>query len=168
MPPLPSSSPKLAARLAFAALALTASSALAADVSRGHQAFTEACARCHAATPPRDGERRWRTEPAAPRPGSGPDLVDVLQDRNHALVRAFVRDPQQARPGTSCDTRLLDASRYEDLMAFLVSRTSPLPPPRLVRLQRQAAAEAKKYPGHLGKRPGRLPPVRMTSEGISK
>jgi len=147
------------------ALTLAPTLALAADTVQGAAVFNAECARCHSANPPLPGNEldggkaHLKTKPP---PGVGPDLVRLMLVRPVAEVEKWVANPWAARPDTACDTRRVTERMRLDLMAFLVSRTRPAPPPPelvaqqelkqtlAVRKQREEAKRARKERGANG------------------
>jgi cytochrome c len=111
-------------------LALLLLPALAGAEDGGESAFNTACARCHSAPP-------GSAKSAGAQSALGPALDALLTGRTPQQLRAWVRAPQQVRPDTRCDTRLLAAGDVDVLLSYLATRAQPPPPPRDELLRQQ-------------------------------
>jgi len=136
--------------------------AVAANPEVGADAFASVCARCHAASQVKAGEREPHADRRNARPGAGPDLTEALLADGYDPVRTWIQNPVGVRRDTSCDTRQLPAAQLDDVMAFLMSRVVPEAPPRKERLRRalaedQAQATAAGVPTARAKRGGKRP-----------
>ena len=125
-------------------LSLLSLPALAADPEVGSTGFSAACARCHAATQVKAGEKAPRVDRRNARPGAGPDLTEALVQQGYDPVRTWIQAPAKMRKDTSCDTRQLPPAQIDDLMAYLMSRVVPEQPSRKERLA-NALAEDKAH-----------------------
>ena len=125
-------------------LSLLALPALAADPTVGATGFASACARCHAATQVKAGEKAPRVDRQNARPGAGPDLTEVLLQNGYDPMKTWIQSPVKVRKDTACDTRQLLPTQIDDLLAYLLSRAVPEEPSRKERLA-AALAEDKAH-----------------------
>jgi len=125
-------------------LSLLALPALAADPEVGSAGFATACARCHAATQVKSGEKAPRVDRKNARPGAGPDLTEALVTQGYDPVKSWIQNPTKVRKDTPCDTRQLPPGQIDDLLAYLMSRVVPEQPSRKERLA-NALAEDKAH-----------------------
>ncbi|QDE87774.1 hypothetical protein BHS06_01780 [Myxococcus xanthus] len=116
----------------------------------GKLAFEKACARCHVVTA--QGQKKAKAAAKAPnsrRREPSVDLGPVVPMRTPDQLRAWLAGPNQIKPKTGCDTRLLPDGDRELLLTYLALSLHPTPPTREEQLRLQlkqdlAARQAQK------------------------
>ncbi|MFP2959580.1 c-type cytochrome [Myxococcus sp. 1LA] len=111
-------------------------------VDDGKRSFDKACAGCHTITPQGQDKGKGQRSKSASRPipterrGRGTDLGPLIPKRTPEQLRTWVAKPNQVKPKTSCDTRLLpEADR--DLVLNYLAQSIHAPAPTREELLRQ-------------------------------
>lgn len=131
-------------KLLLVALLALPAAALANDP--GEQLFAQACASCHTARSPEVPAPP--PDPNNPGPTTGPNLGEVVRNKDAAALRAWIAAPHLVRPGTGCDTRLVKPQQVDVLLSYLVTASlAPLPPKaELLRQQLDSHMSAPRRP----------------------
>ncbi|WP_426756448.1 c-type cytochrome [Myxococcus sp. Y35] len=114
----------------------------AGAADEGKLAFEKACARCHTVTPQGQSKGKGkRAQAAKPLPtekrGRGTDLGPLIPKRTPEQLRTWIAAPNQVKPKTTCDTRLLPATDRDLLLSYLAHSLHPPPPSREELLRQQ-------------------------------
>ncbi|WP_050989127.1 c-type cytochrome [Corallococcus macrosporus] len=106
----------------------------------GKLAFDKACAGCHTVTPQGKDKGKRAMKAARPIPterrGRGTDLGPLIPKRTPEQLRTWIAKPNQVKPKTTCDTRLLPADD-RDLVLNYLAHSIHAPAPTREELLRQ-------------------------------
>ena len=124
---------------------------LHAQADEGRDAFTRACARCHAATAvPEVAEASANTQSSPARrpsvdvrPGTPPDLGRIAASRSFEALSLWVAGPHRVNPDTGCDTRILEEHERTALLAYLQTLARPATASRDAELERNLSRSLK-------------------------
>ncbi|MGQ0506161.1 MAG: c-type cytochrome [Myxococcaceae bacterium] len=152
---------------ALALLMLFSLRAEASSAAFGESVYRARCASCHDAKAA--NERRARQAILSAR--VAPNLGEAKITQDSKRLRAWIANPWALNAKTACDTRGLSGTQQEDLLAFVLSKSKPVPAPEQERLQkdleRALALRGQRAPAPSGpvlQGGSKAPPAKHTSK----